>query len=138
MDGDLQIEHFKEQNVVAILSKTRSPYIVYSAPLVQLANGKTISLPLGYDPSSFRLYISLPDLSFPVAIAFGVGAKIPDVKSKGFGFSFPNFKLGAAGEVEASDSDEEAETKKSGGFSVGKFKGKKEEPETSAKKPSKV
>jgi hypothetical protein len=90
--------------------------LVYTAPVLRLASNKTSTTDLDWDPSSTSLTVNLPDTSFPLVIAFGVGAKIPDVKG-GFGFSFPSFKLGAKGEIESSDSD--SDDGKKGGFGFG-------------------
>ncbi len=97
--------------------------------MVQLATNKTVTLPLDWEPSSSTLSVLLPDTSFPLLVAFGVGIKIPEVKG-GFDFSFPSFKFGKGGEVEESDttSEDEESTKKSG-ISFGfKGKGKAEGP----------
>jgi hypothetical protein len=95
--------------------------LVYSTPVIRLSSGKTATPDLEWDPASASLSISLPDLSFPVVIAFGLGAKFPDVKG-GFHLHFPSFKYGAKGEIEDSDSDssdDEKQSKKSGGFGFG-------------------
>lgn len=87
---------------MAILDKSKQPRLVYSSPVVQLSSNKTVTLPLEWDAASSSISISLPDLSFPLVVAFGLGTKIPDVKG-GFGLSFPSFKFGAKGEVEAEE-----------------------------------
>jgi hypothetical protein len=94
--------------------------LVYSAPVIRLPSGKTATPDLEWDPSSSSISISLPDLSFPLIVAFGLGVKFPDTKG-GFHLNFPSFKFGAKGEIEDSDSDsdDEKKGKKSGGFGFG-------------------
>lgn len=65
--------------------------LAYSAPIVRLPSNKSVTLPLALDIDTSTLSISLPDLSFPLILAFGLG--IPDGKG-GFNFSFPSFKFG--------------------------------------------
>jgi len=108
LDGSSRVEFNKEKGVIVILDKSGKPRLVYSAPVVALSNNKTITLPLEWDAPSSSFSITLPDLSFPIAIAFGLGVKVPDVKG-GFGFSFPSFKFGAKGEVESAEVEEEEE-----------------------------
>jgi hypothetical protein len=91
---------------------------VYSAPIIRLPSGKTIVPDLEWDASSSSISISLPDLSFPLIIAFGLGVKLPDVKG-GFHLAFPSLKFGAKGEIEDSSSESEEEEKKKGGFGFG-------------------
>jgi hypothetical protein len=64
--------------------------------------------------------VQLPELSFPLVIAFGLSAHLPDGKG-GFHLAFPSFKFGAKGEIEdsdSSDSDDEEKAKKKGGFGL--------------------
>lgn len=115
------MEFNKEKGVVAILDKSGKVRFVYTAPIVRLPSGKTIIPSLEFDnvdPSSPFITVSLPDVSFPIVIAFGLGAKIPDVKG-GFHLSFPSFKFGSKGEIEDSDSDSDDDKKKKGGFGFG-------------------
>lgn len=103
--------------MLAILDNSKKVRLVYSAPIVLLPGGKTITPNLEWDGTS-SLSISLPDLSFPLVIAFGLSAKLPDVKG-GFHLSFPSFKFGAKGDVEGSDSDSDDGAKvKKGGFGL--------------------
>jgi hypothetical protein len=92
--------------------------LVYASPVVKLPSGKTITPDFEWDHSSFSISIALPDLSFPLVIAFGLGVKIPDIKG-GFNLHFPSFKFGAKGEIEESDDSDDEEKKKSGGFGFG-------------------
>ena len=94
--------------------------MVYSAPVILLSSGKTATSDLEWDQSSSSISFTLPDLSLPLVIAFGVGVKFPDTKG-GFHLSFPSFKFGAKGDTEGSDSesDSDDEEKKKGGFGFG-------------------
>jgi hypothetical protein len=115
------VEFNKDKGVVAILDKHGKPRLVYTPPIVLLPSGKTVipNLEFDADPSSPSISISLPDISFPAVIAFGLGAKLPDVKG-GFHLSFPSFKFGAKGEIEDSDSEsDDDDKKKKGGFGFG-------------------
>lgn len=92
-------------------------------PIVKLASGKTATPKLEWDSSISALSISLPDLSLPLVIAFGLGLKLPDAKG-GFHLAFPSFKFGAKGEIEDSsdsDSDDEVKGKKGFGIKAPKF-----------------
>jgi hypothetical protein len=109
-----------------VLDKHDKIRLVYSPPIIRLSSNKTITLPLDVDLAASSLFVSLPDLSFPLVLAFGLG--VPDAKG-GFNlhFSFPSFKFGSKGEVEdESSSDEEDKHKKKFdlGFGVPKFGGK--------------
>lgn len=71
---------------------------------------------MDWDASTSSLSVTLPDISFPLIIAFGLGFKIPDAKG-GFNLAFPSFKFGSKGEIEAesdSDSDDNKEKKGKG------------------------
>jgi hypothetical protein len=93
--------------------------LVYSAPVIRLPSGKTVTPDLEWDEPSASISVSLPELSFPLIIAFGLGVKFPDTKG-GFHLNFPSFKFGAKGEIEDSDSDsDDDEKKKKGGFGFG-------------------
>jgi hypothetical protein len=110
--------------VIGVYDLSGKLRLVYSAPVLRLPSGKTHTLGLDWDPASASVTISLPDLSFPLVIAFGLGVKIPDAKG-GFHLSFPSFKFGAKGEIEDSgsdsdsDSDSDNDDKKKGGFGFG-------------------
>ena len=120
LDGS-RVEFHKDKGVIGIHDAAGKLRLVYSAPVLRLPSGKTHMLDLEWDASSSSISVSLPDLSFPLVIAFGLGVKIPDSKG-GFGLSFPSFKFGAKGEVEESDSSsdsDEEDNKKKGGFSLG-------------------
>lgn len=78
--------------------------LVYTSPIARLASA-TVPLPLEWDATSSSISVSLPELSFPLVLAFGLGAEKPENKEK-FKFTFPWFKFGAYGNVENS-SDEE-------------------------------
>lgn len=106
---------------MGIYDKSGKLRLVYSAPVVRLPSGKTATLDLDWDPSASSISVTLPELSFPLVIAFGLGLKFPDTKG-GFHLAFPSFKFGAKGEIEdsdSSDSDDEKKAKKSGGFGFG-------------------
>jgi hypothetical protein len=120
IDGTSRVEFNKDKGVVVIFDKSGKVRLVYSAPVVRLPAGKTIVPNLEWDSSSSSISIALPDLSFPLVIAFGLGVKIPDIKG-GFHLAFPSFKFGAKGEIEdsGSESEEEEKKKKSGGFGFG-------------------
>ena len=106
------------------MDKNNKVHFAYAAPLALLSSNKTVTLPLDWDAASSSVVVTLPDLSFPLVIAFSIS--IPDAKG-GFSFGFPSFKLGAKGEVEeeSSGSDEEIKAKGKdkgkgkGGFEVG-------------------
>jgi hypothetical protein len=113
------VEFHKDKGVIGIYDGSGKLRLVYSAPVLRLPSGKTHTPDLEWDASSGSISISLPDLSFPLVVAFGLGVKIPDVKG-GFHFAFPSFKFGAKGEIEGSDSDSDSDDeKKKGGFGLG-------------------
>lgn len=123
----------KEKGFVSIVDQSDKIYLTYSPPVVRLASNKTITLPLDLEVNSSTLSISLPDLSFPVVVAFGLA--LPDAKGGfNFNFAFPSFKFGAKGEVEDSSSDEEVEAsgKKKFGFGLPKIGGKADKPDVEA------
>jgi hypothetical protein len=108
-------------NALAILDKAGKIRLVYTAPIIRLPSNITRIPDLEWDPSSATLSFNLPDVSFPIIIAFGVAPKLPDVKG-GVSFSFPAFKFGAEGELEtsdSSDSEDEDKKKRSGTFGFG-------------------
>lgn len=131
------MEYNQEKGVIAILDKSGKPRLVYSAPIIQLSSKKSITAPLEWDSATSTISIHLPEVTFPLVIAFGLSTKIPDVKG-GFNLSFPSlkFKFGSKGEVEIEDSSSSSESEEEGGkkkkaFSLGfgLGKGKKlEEP----------
>jgi hypothetical protein len=63
---------------------------------LRLANTRSDFHPLNWDAATSSIIVTLPDLSVPVVVAFGVGVKIPDGKI-GFGFAFPSLRLSASG-----------------------------------------
>lgn len=93
-----------------MVDKSSKARLVYSDPVVHLPSNKTTTLPLEFDAASSSLQVTLPEVAFPLVIAFAVGGKIPEVKG-GFRFGFPSFKFGSKGEVEESSSDSEDEAK---------------------------
>jgi hypothetical protein len=111
------VEFHKDKGVLAIYDKSGKIRLVYSAPVVKLSSGKTITPKLEWDSANSSISIVLPDLSIPLVIAFGVGIKLPEGKG-GFNFAFPSFKFGAKGEVEDSDSDSDNEGKGKKGFGI--------------------
>jgi hypothetical protein len=120
LDGSSRVEFHKDKGVIGIYDGSGKLRLVYSAPVLRLPSGKTHTPELEWDAASGSISISLPDLSFPLVVAFGLGVKIPDTKG-GFHFAFPSFKFGAKGEIEDSDSDSDSddEDKKKGGFGLG-------------------
>ena len=112
------------KGVVEILDASGKIRLVYSAPIVHLPSNKSVTLPLALDVDTSTLSITLPDLAFPLVLAFGLG--LPDEKGA-FNFSFPSFKFGSKGEVEDSSDEEEEKLKKKGfGFGLPKLGGKTE------------
>lgn len=104
---------------MGIYDKSGKLKLVYYAPVIRLPSGKTVTPQLDWDVYASSISVSLPELSFPLIIAFGLGVKFPDTKG-GFHLSFPSFKFGAKGEIESSDSESDDEnTGKSGGFGFG-------------------
>ena len=110
--------------MAAIYDQSGKLRLVYLAPVIFLPSNKTITAALEFDPKTSSLSIPLPDLSFPLVIAFGLSVKIPDVRG-GFHLSFPSFRFGEKGEVSySSDSDsddEEASGKRGLGLKMPKF-----------------
>jgi hypothetical protein len=111
-----QVDYNKDRGYVAFSKGPVS--LVYYAPVALLPTNITKTLPLDWDAHSETLSIVLPDLSFPVIVAFGVGTKIPDAHAKP-GFSFPSLKFRSTGERDddsssssSSSSDDEDEKPK--------------------------
>lgn len=139
LDASSRFEFNKEKGLLALLDKSGKARLVYSAPAIRIAAGISTVPELSWDPSSGSLSIPLPTPSFPLVIAFGIGAKIPDAKG-GFHFGLPSFKFGSKGEIEeessSSESDDEGGKKKRGldinikapkiGFGIGGKKDKKD------------
>jgi hypothetical protein len=121
---------------VGIFDKSGKLRLVYSAPVLRLPSGKTTTPDLEWDPSSGSISVSLPDLSFPLVIAFGLGVKFPDTKG-GFHLNFPSFKFSTKGEIDDSDSDSESddEGKKGFGFGIKKPKFGKGKADLELNKP---
>ena len=105
----------KVKSAVVVLDKAGRIQLVYTAPVVRHSSNKTSTPDLEWDPASSLLSVVLPDTSFPLVIAFGVGAKLPEVKG-GFSFSFPSLKLKGEGESSDSESDDDEDGKKAVGF----------------------
>lgn len=74
---------------------------------MRLPSNKTATPQLDWDPATNTISFALPEVSFPIAIAFGVSVKLPDPKLGSFSLSFPSLKFGAKGEVESSDSSDD-------------------------------
>lgn len=121
LDGSSRVEFHKDKGAIGIHDGSGKLRLVYSAPVLRLSSGKTHTPDFEWDTYSSSISISLPDLSFPLVVAFGLSTEIPDVKGE-FHFSFPSFKFGAKGEIESSDSESDSdsdEEKKKGGFRIG-------------------
>jgi hypothetical protein len=103
------VDFEKEKGFLAIYDKNGKLRLVYSSPVVHLSTNTTTALPLDWDAPTSTLSIALPDLSFPLVIGFGLSAKLPETKG-GFHLSFPSFKFGAKGEIEAEDSESDDDT----------------------------
>ena len=99
----------KEKGFIAIHDKNGKVKLAYTAPLVRLPSNKSITLALEWDSASSSLSVALPDLSFPIVLAFGLS--VPDSKG-GFNIAFPSFKLGGKGEIDDDSSSDEEESKK--------------------------
>lgn len=115
------MEFNEDKGVVSVIDKAGKVRLVYTPPLVLLPTGKTVIPNLEFDglnPTSPFISVTLPDSSFPVVIAFGLGVKLPDLKG-GIHLSFPSFKFDGKGELENSDSDSDDEKKKKGVFGFG-------------------
>ena len=67
---------------------------MYSSPVLHLPDGEVVTPSFDWDPLSSALSLSLPEPTFPLVIAFGLGTTIPDIKG-GLHLSFPSFKFGA-------------------------------------------
>lgn len=130
LEGGSRVEFNKEKGVLTILDANGKIRLAYSAPFARLSTNKSVTLPLEWDVQSSSLSVSLPDLSFPFVLAFGLS--VPDAKG-GFSFGFPSFKFGSKGEVEDSSSEDEVSAEGKGkkkfgfGLDVGlpKFGGEK-------------
>jgi hypothetical protein len=119
LDGSSRIEFNADKGALGIFDSSGKLRLVYSAPVIRLPSGKTVTPDLEWDQASASICVSLPELSFPLVIAFGLGVKFPDTKG-GFHLNFPSFKFGAKGEIEDSDSgSDDDEKKKKGGFGFG-------------------
>ncbi len=92
MEGSIQLEFNYEKEVLAILDKSSKVRLVYSTPVVLLSDGPTIALPLEWDSYASSLSVTLPSLSFPLILGFGIGLKLPEGRG-GFELGFPSFKF---------------------------------------------
>lgn len=111
----------KEKGVVTFADQTNRKRVVYSSPVVLLGSNKTIPLNIDWDGPLSAIAVHLPDLSYPLVIAFGVSAKVPESKAQSRHFSFPSFKFSPSGEVEVPDEDDDTHktttsSRKSGGI----------------------
>ncbi len=87
--------------MLGIIDRQGKSKLVYSPPVAHFASDKTIALPLEFDEATSNISFTLPELTYPIIIAFALGVKLPDAKGGfNFGFAFPKFKFGAKGEVE--------------------------------------
>lgn len=107
MDASSRVDFNKDKGILSILDKTGKIRLAYSAPSVRLSTNKTVSLGLDWDVSSSTLNVNLPDKSFPLVLAFGLG--VPDAKG-GFDLSLPRFKLGGRKRGDGSESESESES----------------------------
>lgn len=111
MEADSTVQFNKENGLLNIHDKLGTVRLAYTAPLVRLASNKSATLALDWDAPSSSLSVSLPDLSFPVVLAFGLS--MPDAKG-GFNLPFPSFKFGSKVVDDSSSDDESAKGKKFG------------------------
>lgn len=125
------MEFNKEKGYLAVFDKSGKLRLVYSSPLVRLPSNKTTVPQLEWDAASSSIQIALPDLapSYPLVIAFGLNAKLPEPGRDWFNFSFPSIRLPKFG-VELSDSesesDDEGKKKHKLGLKMPKFGGSAE------------
>jgi hypothetical protein len=120
IEGSAYIEFNKEKGSLSLTNKLGKVLFSYSAPLALLSDNRTITLPLDWDATTSSLSVTIPDLSFPLVLAFGISG--PDAKG-GLNFGFPSFQFGAKGEVEEESSESDENEKAKGGFGFG-FGGK--------------
>jgi hypothetical protein len=93
----------KDKGILALLDNYGKTRLAYNPPLIHLLSNKSVTLPLKYDASSTSLPISLPDLSFPVVIAFSLC--VPDTNGA-INFSFPLEDMSSLG-ADAENADVE-------------------------------
>lgn len=101
LEGSTSLE-FNDQEGYAAFSDKEKLLLVYSAPVLRLANNKTISLPITWKGDAGSIAIDIPsDVAFPAVLAFGVSSKRPT--AEGAPKHFGNLRLGL--DVSSSDSD---------------------------------
>lgn len=71
------MEVHKEKGYVAFSDQNGELKVVYTSPVALLANNKKTTIPIDWDGPSTSIIVSLPDLSYPVIIAFGVSSQLP-------------------------------------------------------------
>ncbi len=109
--GNTQPTFDKENGYLALSDQTGTPRLVYSAPLVRYPNNHWKTLPLEWDVTTSSLSITLPDLSFPLVIAFGLGSKLPDARAE-ITFDLRRFLRGKDTSPSSDDSGSDDKTKK--------------------------
>lgn len=129
MDASSRVDLNKEKGTLSILDGAGKVRLVYTTPLARVPSGKAVPLPLEWDSNTSSLFVWLPDLAFPLIVAFGIATKLPEVKGGfSFGFAFPSFKFNDRGEVVSSSDGYSSEEEES------EDKGKEKEKEKSADK----
>ena len=84
---------------------------VYIAPVILLASGKTVPVNIDWEGPSNSLFVLLPDMSYPMVLAFGVTGKLPESRDTARNISFPSFRFGASGNIEVPREEEKETTK---------------------------
>eukprot|EP00026_Physarum_polycephalum_P000009 Phypoly_transcript_00009.p1 GENE.Phypoly_transcript_00009~~Phypoly_transcript_00009.p1 ORF type:complete len:3931 (-),score=966.04 Phypoly_transcript_00009:22-11814(-) len=100
LSGSVKVDLNKDKSVVTFSDHEGKLKFVYISPILLLASGKTVPVAIDWQGPSSSLVVLLPETTFPLVLAFGVGAKVPESREKSRNVSFPFFRFGPAGEIE--------------------------------------
>ena len=97
MDG-LHVDFNKEKGILAFLDPAGRVRFVYSLPAIKMPSGKKITPSFDWDVNNLDLHVNIPDIDFPLALAFGVSGKL----AGGFGLgSLRGLHFGGGSEAQA-------------------------------------
>lgn len=109
VNGTVKVDLNKEKGVVTFSDSNRVK-LVYTSPVALIGN-KTVPLNIESEGSSSSIVVQLPELSYPLVVAFGVSGKLPESKAHSRNISFPSFKFNTSGNIELPEDEKEDKPK---------------------------
>jgi hypothetical protein len=95
----------KEKGVVTFADHEGNLKFVYISPVFLLSN-RTIPANIDWQGPSSSLVVLLPEMVYPMVLAFGVSARVPESRENSRNISFPSFKFGPSGNIEIPANEE--------------------------------